>query len=370
MAPIDIGQRLETVQEPPITTTQASTAPLFLIHSGAASVQTFTSREAAAATLSTSTPLVAMTDAFFAEGGGVVTVVPLTGATTVSDELALITDSMGPGQVVAPEVVTPAAAVTIADWAEQTGRFYIADAADGATDAALLALGDGIKAGSAKGRYASVEADTLIIPGRASSTTREVPASVVRAGILARNDRETGNPNLAPAGGTGMCRYAIGIKAEHSKTQRDALAASGVNTFKMVGPAGGRIPWGYGVRTCADLSVWPAWGQIGGTRTVMAYRAGADVEREGKMFMQIDGDGTSLAQLQTGLAAIAQKLQEVGALFKHGSQPGYRIECSWDTTSLQDAQDGRVRVVTRLRTSPSAETIIETFYKVPVTVEV
>lgn len=367
--PVTIGHE-QIIQDVPILGADvASISPLVLIHSGATSKQTFTDPEAAAAALAASSSLVAMTDAFFGEGGGQVTVVPLTGTApnyTLTTALNLVGNDLAGGQVAAPEVVTSTLQAQLSAWAWDTNRVYLADGADGATITVLNGLGDAIRA-SAGDRAAAGESDTLIIPGRAGGPTREVPASVVTAGMIARTDRETGNPNLAVAGVRGQTRYAIGIKAERTTADRNSLADHGFNTYRRMRNGAIRR---YGHRTTADPAKHPQWWDLGGCRTVMAYRASAEVAREDSMFAQLDGDGTNLAALETRLAARLKELQDVGALFKKGTQPGYRVRCDLTTTTVADIAAGRAYARTWLRTSPFAERITEYLAKIPITLEV
>ena len=366
--PISIGHEQIVVESPAVGDGVASISPLILIHSAAASKQTFTDAEAAATALAASPALVAMTDAFFGEGGGEVTVVPLggTGPTyTLTASLDAIGSAIAGGQVAAPEVVTTTLAAQLAAWAWQTNRAYLFDGADGSTVATLNTLGDAIRA-SQGDRASQGEADTLIIPGRAGGANREVPASVVTAGMIARVDRETGNPNLAVAGARGQTRYVIGIKAERTAGDRNSLAEHGVNTFKRM--RNGTIRK-YGYRTTASAN-HPQWWDLGGYRTVMDYRAFGEVAREDSMFAQIDGTGATLAALETRLAAKLKDLQDAGALFKRGLEPGYGVRCDLTTTTLADISAGHVYARTWMRTSPYAERITEYLAKIPLTGEV
>lgn len=372
--PVTIGHELGIIPDAPADVLPQATDPCFLLHSGVTAMATYTRASDARAAFAAVPAVLSLVDAYFGEGGAKLICVPLTGtapAFNLATALALITDKHGPGQVVAPEVVTTAPAATIAEWAA-TGRvlrYYVANAADAATVSTLAALGAALRAANGAGRFCSVEADTLVIPGTAGGSTREVTASIVKAALHARRDRETGNPNDSAAGARGRCRYALGIKAERSNTDRDTLADSGVNTFKTV--ALGGAPRAYGARTCANPATDPQWVAAGGSRTVMAYAARAENVREQVgMFMAVDGDGASLAALETALAAQAAELEAAGALYRRGTRHGYRIQCDMGNNTPADLAAGVVYVRTRIATGPHTEHILEQMIKLPITTEV
>lgn len=368
MSPVTIGTEIQIVDELAPVVAPTATDPLFLLHSDVATAVTITSAAQGRTAFTGSAGLVAIVDAYFAEGGATIHAAPLVdnaGTPVIADSVAAFPADMGPGQLVAPEVNTAQGLADLADFAFDTNRIYIADAADGATDAALGALGDAL-IGATGGRFASLEADTLLIPGIASGTTREVPASVVKAALIARNDRDTGNPNLAAAGVNGQTRYVVGIQDERDETRRAALADHGINTFRRVY---GRIR-SYGYRSTADLDNYPHWWDLSGARTVMTVRAREQEVAEAHMFGQIDREGVFFASYETALAAVLRELQNVGALYGTTTQPGYTVSAGWDVNTPADIRAGRVAARITLRTSPFAEHIVVSIIRRPVDQEV
>lgn len=361
---VDIGVTIEVVPERVTPTAPTSTAPLFLLHSDALAVGTYTSRSAAVDALAGIPPLLAIADAFFNEGGRTLHVFPFvsgSGGPSLSDTLAQIPANMGPGQVSAPGIVTGADQADIASWCAETNRVYLADAADGANDAAIQALGTAIRGGTGA-HFASIWPDKLIIPGSGSST-REVPASVVAAALMARNDIATGNPALAAAGTQGTCRYVLGIKSERDKTSRDALAEYGANLFADVYGT----TRAYGFRTCADLTTLPHWWDLSGTRTIMAVRARAAAIGEEFMFGTVDAEGGFLARYESALAGMLAELQDVGALFGTTTDPGYVVRAGWNVNPREEVAQGKVTAEIELRVSPFAESIRITIIRRPIT---
>jgi hypothetical protein len=162
----------------------------------------------------TGTNLWAEADGFLHEsatpagGSRVVAIKLATGGTGLADTLALLPASLGPGQVVAPPVVAATDHAVIAQWALATNRTFLANGPTSASDSALVTIASTVQS-SAYGRSTALFADTAIIPGVGAST-RQVPWSIIAAGIIARNDILTGNPNIAPAGNRGVAVYALG----------------------------------------------------------------------------------------------------------------------------------------------------------------
>ncbi|WP_217913235.1 hypothetical protein [Miltoncostaea marina] len=359
MSPVTIGTSIEIVDELPPVVAPTATDGAFLIHSGATGVETFRTAPDVADALPGEADIAAMADAYFNEGGARLTLVPLVdnaGTPDVAATLEQVPADLGPGQVVAPEVVTGPEMAQIAAWAYETNRVYIADGPDAADDASLITLATALR-GSAGARFASMEADTLIIPGIASGTTREVPASIVKAALIARSDLATGNPNVAAAGITNArCRYVIGIDAARSESERNTLAEAGVNAFRTIY---GQAVVPYGFRTVADPDTLPLWWDLSGSRVVMAVRAREAEVNEAHLFGQVDGSGAFLVSYETSLARVLKELQSAGALFATSpSDPGYSVSAGWELNPREEIAQGRVRARITLRISPFAENIV------------
>jgi len=369
MTPVTIGIEIEIIDELAPVVAPTATDTLYLLHSGVTDPVTLVSAAEARDAFAGEAALIAMTDAYFAEGGAKLVAAPLdegSGSELAADLEAFPAD-LGPGQLVVPEVVTGAAMADLADWAYRTNRTYIGDGPDGADDGALTALAATVRA-SDGARFASVEADTLLVPGLASGTTRRVPASVVKAALIARSDIATLNPNLAAAGVNGQCRYVIGIDDERSETRRNALGEVGVNTFRTIF---GQAIRAYGFRTTADLDDLPLWWDLSGSRTVMAVRARAAAVAEDHEFGQIDGGGAFLASYEAALARELKELQGLGALYaESASRPGYSVTAGREVNPPASLAQGIVRARIRLKTSPFAEHVIVSIVRRALTAEV
>jgi hypothetical protein len=356
--PLDIGVVVGVTDEPLPSVPPTQTDTCFLLHScsevGSPTELTELRNTVQARTeFEGEAPILALADAFFAEGGARLYVAPLDDtAPDVTAGLAMIGPEHGPGQLVAPEAVTTPDQTELADWAWLTNRFYIADGPDGATDAALITLADALKAVDG-GRFASLEADTLVIPGVASGQTREVPASIVVAALMARSDLATGNPNLAAAGVNGECRYVVGIAAERLHADRNALGVEQVNTFRTVNQ---RIRH-YGNRTLADLETLPHWLDSSGSRVIMATRARELAVAESHAFGQIDGERKFFDQYEGALRGELAALARLGAFYGTTDAPGYRVDVSAEVNPIENIMQGVVTAQVVVRTSMFTESL-------------
>lgn len=357
---LDIGVDLDVTDEPEPSTPPTATDTGFLIQAttqtGAPTdVRLVRSPGDARAIYPDEPALLASIDAWFYTGGGRLYVSPL-GADEVAAANA-IPDSYGPGQLMAPEVVAATDMVGLRDYGWDANRFYVAQAPDGATDAALITLKDAL-VDAAGGRFAMLEADRIIIPGEAPGATREVPASVVKAALMSRNDLVTGNPNLAAAGNhtpgaAGQVDYALGIKETRTLAQIRTLAREQINCFRVVNQ---RVR-SYGYWTLADLATLPQWWDVGGSRTIMALRAEESAVAEEMLFGQVAADGVFLDKYKGALSGVLSRYQRLGAIFGSIAAPGYDVDVSAVQNPTSQIAQGLVKASLTVQTSPFAASL-------------
>lgn len=356
MSPV-IGTEVTVVDEQVPVAAPTQTDTLFLIATVSrrdleARYEFDTAAEAQTA-LAGETDVLGWIDTFFYEGGVRVIMSTLDAEGTLARALDRFQPEDGPGQLVAPDSVTTTAQDDLHEYGWINNRVYFADCADAAIDSALIAARRAITASLGDGRYGGVWADTMLVPGLASGTTREVPASIVAAALAARNDIDTSNPNLAAGGVQGECRYVIGIKAERTAAQREVLAREQINTFRTYL---GRVR-NYGWMTAADLTTLPHWWDFGGSRTIMAARAIEAGVAEENLFGQIDGEGNFLAGYEADLRVGLSALQRVGAIYGSADGPGYRVDVSAVVNPLRNLAQGNVTAAITVRTSPHARSL-------------
>jgi hypothetical protein len=354
---LDLGVDLQIADDPAVVGAPTATDTGFLIHNmtqeeSPETVERVKSPAHGRELYPDEPALHAAIDGFFNVGGSRLYVNKLD-----TDEVAAANafdPTLGPGQLMAPQVVTTADQVSLRDWAWDNNRIYIAQAPDGASDAAVETLAAAL-INEEGGRFSMIEGDTLLIPGLAPGTTRDVAASVIKAGLMARSDRITGNPNLAAAGNhtpgaAGQADYVLGIKAERSTTSQKALAQAQVNSFRTVN---GKVR-SYGYWTLADLDALPHWWDVGGSRTVMAVRAREQAVAEELMFGQVAADGAFLDKYKGALSGVLAEFQRMGAIYGSELDPGYYVDTGVGVNPRENVAKGLITAVITLRTSPFA----------------
>lgn len=312
---------------------------------------------------STATTLITEVDTLFGEGARQVYLVKID-TSAIATALAKFPVDLGPGTVVAPPVQVAGDIADIADWAWETNRIYLANGPSAATNSQLVTLAGAIQA-AGEGRNTALFADQAIVPG-AGGVTRNVPWSIVVAGLIARNDLRPGggNPNLAVAGTNVIPQYATGVTGERNDTDRETLNDAQVNTAKTVA---GQLR-NYGYRTLADLDDHPQWWDLGGARVVMDVKAHIRSANEDAVFGQIDGVGSLEDRVNGLISARCLELTRIGALFAGIDDYGrpiapFEVDTSRAVNPLSEIQQGRVRADVRLRTSPYLEHLDVTIYK-------
>lgn len=353
---IDLGVDLDVTDDAPPTGPTTATDTGFLIHSFTGTAPTVAvevrSPLAARDLWPAETALLKAIDGYFGAGGGRLYVSSL--GLDQAAAAARFGGQLGPGQLMAPEVVLTADQTVLRDWAWDNNRVYIAQAPDGASQAACITLAEAL-IDDAGGRNAMLEGDILLIPGTAPGSTREVAASVVKGGLIAKSDRVTGNPNLAAAGAHtpgagGVSDYVVGIKNERTAASQATLAQSQVNSFRTVN---GEVR-SYGFWTLADLDVLPHWWDMSGSRTIMAIRAREAAVAEEMMFGQVAADGAFLDRYKGALSGELAEFQRIGAVYGTAENPGYNVDVTATVNPLANLAGGKVTAVITAKTSPFA----------------
>lgn len=293
--------------------------------------------------------------AYFAEGGKSVTVQGYSAdgvaLPTLADAIAMLPPN--PGQVVAPEVVTTPEHILVADGAWARNKVALLNGPGNATDTDLTTLADALVSG-ADARGAGLFADVAQYEGLVPNTTDSVPWTITVAGMIARNDRATGNPNLAAAGLRGIS-VAQGVTDPRDDGRRQTLNESQVNAAKDVY---GSLR-NYGFRTLADLTTLPQWWDLSGSRTVMAFRAQAAAVDESFVFDQIDGQGALLDRYESQLRAAAKGLYDLGALYGATPDDAYNVIVRDESVNpVAQLAEGTVSAKVLLKVSPYAEHLI------------
>lgn len=263
--------------------------------------------------------------------------------TSVDAALARFTYDLGPGQVAIPGNTTTIAYTSLLAHVDATRRVALLDGPNSADPLVVGAAATGLYSNVAA-KYGAMFAPWATYPGPAAGSIVTVPYSAVQAGLIARSDAASANPNLAVAGYNGITRAALGLSQTYTDAQRQQLNQQGVivattkyGTFRT-----------YGARSVAGPSnlVW-LW--FSGAREVMAVAHEADAQGENFVFKQIDGQGVLLNQFNMALTGLLLEHYKRGALYGATPQEAFSVATSADVIN------GVLNATLRLKTSAPAE---------------
>lgn len=284
--------------------------------------------------------------------------------TTLATALTLFLRSYGPGQVSAllPSSVRAGSGPYGKLWAHAVAnnRFVIGDVTDTNVKATLTALAANVPAGQES--YGALFGPSCTIPGTGGSPARTVPASPVIAALCARVDA-AGNPNGAAAGRDLGLGYVSGFTQSFIDDDYDTLLTAGINLFK---PVFGVLE-NYGFQTVLTQAKDPIYWQANRGRTRMYITAQALSIGENYMFKEIDGRGLLATAFGSDIAAVLQRLYQVGALF--GTTPGeaYAVDVGPTVNTPDLVAAGVLKAVASVRISPHAKEVDLELVSVPIT---
>lgn len=280
--------------------------------------------------------------------------------------LNFFTKVLGPGQVSLPGATTDAAHAALLQHAHDTNRVAILDTPDTSTVASLLASVAAIRdtADPATLERGGIFAPWAEVPGVIRGTTRTVPYSAVQAGLIARRDGVTGNPNDPAAGVNGRSRYALSLsQPTFTDAQRMQLNEAGINIAREMHD-GVRT---YGYRTVIDPNGDPSWLSLAAARVRMAIEHDANALGEEFMFAQIDGRGLKIAEFNGALTGMLQGYWTLGALYGESPDEAFIVDTGLGVNTPESLARNELRAAIGLRTSPFAELVYIEIVKVPIT---
>lgn len=282
---------------------------------------------------------------------------------TITATLDRFTYSMGFAQVLYPGATDYTTHAAILDHCDRMRRPALLDLND-ADETTIAADASGLN-GITGSRYACALAPRIIYPGPAAGTTTLVPYSAVQAGIIARADAATSNPNEAAAGANGESLGARGIPLGFDDTTRELLNDLGVTLPRMMRTGVMRT---YGTRTVAG-PLDTNWMWFPGSRTILAMAHEMDNAAEEFVHRQIDGAGRLFTRLGVALGGICLEWFNLGALY--GDEPEDAFMVDTDSVNTDETvANGEVHAVVRVRVSPPGEWVQIEIQKTPITVSV
>jgi hypothetical protein len=289
--------------------------------------------------------------------------VPLAGGTddfntivvdTRVEALAAFHADLGPGQ----EAI--AGATTIAEWngilasCRDHRRDAVLAYPDTADEATLVTLA---KQARGLGRYGAAFAGWLSEPGPANRPKLVSPELAV-AGKIAAWDGESNNlgQNKPVAGPKrGVLRGCLGVSQEWvDGDERTRLNAEGVNLIRQR-PNGVTI---FGWRSLADPVNDSGWINFGHRRLQVALMAKIDAVLESYLFEEIDGEGTLFKQIQGDVTSlVVDPYFQAGSLFGASAADAYRVVCDFTNNDAASILNREVHVDTTVVESEFAEEI-------------
>jgi hypothetical protein len=304
-------------------------------------------------------------DNFFREGGRQAYMGRYTNVGTVDSGLALFTEDLGAGQVVAPEE-TPGAVIygKLLTHAFNFRRHALLDYANGDTLTAMTTAA-GTFRGAANNDWGQLAGQWVNIPAPAGvigGTARQVPGSATVAALIARAD-SLGNPNRAAAGRDFPLQYATSFTRDLTMTDVEGLLTAGGNAF--VNRYGVLQSYGFqtGVAQSPDTPFW----QASASRTRMWMIAWAKAIGENYMFKPIDGRGHLASDLQRNLNSKWLELWSNDGLYGDTPEEAFATSVGASVNQESTIALGELHAVVEARLSMYAKSIPIDLVSIPVT---
>lgn len=267
--------------------------------------------------------------------------------------LAKLTAEYGPGQVIIPGVTgTPVSNALLAH-AATFRRCVLLDAANNvtattaATAAAAIAAADGAE-------FATIVVGWVNVPAT-GGTTRQVPGSVIAAGLAARGDAFAGHANNSPAfdqgRGAGVVSRGISTSVSFTPAELDTLADAGVTVIRDV--RGVPTLWSW-----FSVSSDDSFRQLGWGRFAMQLSYGIGLLMEAFLGRQIDGRGLLFAEAAGAMSGYLLPFYNstVPALFGDTASDAFAVDVAGVTTNA-DVVAGRLNAAVEVSLSAYTERV-------------
>lgn len=249
----------------------------------------------------------------------------------------------GPGQVVAPGRTSTAGRTQLVDHAEATNRIAFVDADEGEGKAGLNGV-----AAAVDSRQAALFGPWLqfTVGGR----IRNVPASVVAAGICARIDDDAPTAHTGPdVGRSALSSRFVNVDVVFEDLDAGELNANGVNLFRTVRGA-------VLLRGFRSLSTRPEWEQLNQPRYIMSASARLSSISDAYVFRAMTR--AVIADYGADLAAELLGDYQDGALFGDTPEDAFNVDVGVDVNPPEQLEQGILRARVEVSPAPLAERII------------
>lgn len=266
--------------------------------------------------------------------------------------LAKLTVDLGPGQVFIPGINTAFAYAALLDHADTTGRCVLLDGASNAAASTLATAAAGLAAADGADR-AGMIASWVTVPA-AGGGTRNVPGSVIAAGLAARGDARVGHTNHAPIfthdGGAGIVTGATTVTMAYTDAETDTLSDAGVSAFRNVLDRPTLVDW-------KAVSSDDNFRQLNWGRTHMMLKSGVSGMMLDFLGRQIDGRGHLFAELDGALRGYLLPLWQADALY--GAEPADAFDVDAYTPNTETTiADGELHALVEVSLSPFTEKVV------------
>jgi hypothetical protein len=282
-------------------------------------------------------------------------------STQVQASTDLFLKAYGPGQILCPGQGTITGVYDVQQaHAAANNRFALWDNTDTPTSATMIAdLARLTATDQTYGAFCGVWAQ---VPGvNNSPVTRNVPASAVYAGLLARIDA-AGNPNRAAIGFDFAPQFVTSLNTEFSDTVVQTLYDAGINTLQTY--YGVKVSRGF--RTPATAAAEPINNQANCARLRMALIALAGPIGATYYGKPIDGHGELESAYASDLEAMLQTLWQANALFGETARDAYQVDTSIAVNTPATIAQGQLIAVITYTPTTAAITVQIQLVAIPV----
>lgn len=284
------------------------------------------------------------------------------GTATTETALALFTRDLGPGQVLAPGGTTEAIHKAVLTHCSTSNRRGVLNLAAGASAAEHVARGQALRGATAK--FGCLVDGWAMIPGVSLGTTRKAPVAAVLAGLIAYNEAQGYNPQIASAGKRGKAKFATELVTPRTDPQRAELNDAGVIGSIMVRG----VLTLYGNVTLVNQTTEPNWKSFSGSRLIMGIAAIAGEVLENYDFATIDGHGYVFNELKGELGGTAcMPFYQANALYGSTPEAAFIVNTGPDVNTPESIAKEQIRAQIAVRISPNGEKLSVELVKVPIT---
>lgn len=265
--------------------------------------------------------------------------------------LGLFSSDYGPGQVIVPGVATSLVYAALLAHANTTKRTVILDVANNASASSITSTLTGLAAspGAFSAALAVGWPKVPVIGGG----TREVPGSVIMAGLAGRADSRTGHAGGVGAGdqgiGAGFVTDGQGVSIAYTDTELDSIHDAGGSVFRSILGTTQLYGW-------KSISSDARFKQLQAGRMTMQLDSGIRAGGAAFLFRPIDGQGKLYAELEGFLRGYLQPLWSADALYGKTADDAFDVDVR-NVNNSTTVQAGELRAAVQVALTPHTEKV-------------